>query len=149
MNKELNYLYELTKDDVKDYYMMDYRLYMDWKGKRVYDRHVRHSYLTSRQLAIITATMDWSYAEKFRVHSFRDLIEPVNKDGKTKFECEYDKNEFIPVCQKAEYIFDSRYRVTRARLINLPDMNKEDFKQGIYMSHDMSITVYSSLEEAA
>lgn len=149
MKNELDYLYEITKDDVKDYYMIDYHLYSDWNGKKVFERHVRSPYLTSRQVAIISATLDWSYVENFRVHSYRDLVEPVNEDGLTKLQCEYREIEFTPLYQKAEHIFGRIYRINRDSLLRWSDTRKEYYKQGMYVSPDKSVIVYSSLRRAA
>jgi hypothetical protein len=136
MNNELNYLYDLKKDDVKDYYFVDYELYK--YNHRLGERDtisswIRESWLGSSDLAYITATNEWDHVKDFRIHSYKDLIEPVNEDGLTEEDCELQEIEFEPVRQKIEHIFDDRYRITRDTL--------ERVKEGDWISRPLKNSV--------
>jgi hypothetical protein len=119
MNDKLEYLYDLKKDDVKDYYFVNYQAYgIGYRGARVYPEWIRKSWLSRGDLAYITAELNWDYIEHFRISSFRDMVEPVNKDGLTDKQCKVRKIDFIPVRQKIEHLFGHNWRITRRMLEN-------------------------------
>ena len=141
MNNELNYLYDLKKDDVKDYYFVDYELYKyNYRlGERdMISSWIRESWLSSGDLAYITATNEWDHVKDFRIHSYKDLIEPVNKDGLTEDLCEFKEIEFEPVQQKIEHIFDDRYRITRDTLERVKEGNwiRRPLKNAVIENND-------------
>ena len=117
MNNELNYLYDLKKDDVKDYYFVDYKFN---KYNMLIDAReetwIREGWLSSSDLTYLTATMEWDHVKDYRIHSYRDLIEPVDENGLTEQDCELQEITFEPVRQKIEHIFDEKHLITRGIL---------------------------------
>jgi hypothetical protein len=111
MNNELNYLYDVTKYDVQGYYFIDYISHAYWNGKKLRETHELLPYLTSEKVAMRSASLNWENVDKFRVHTYEDLIEPVNEDGLTEKDCELEEVEFEPVRQKIEHMFGDRFRV--------------------------------------
>lgn len=139
LNKEpnLDYLNKVTPEMVDGLFFMDYHC-----KKEI--RWVRSPYLTAQQVAIYCATMDWSQVSNLRIHNMVDLIEPVDKDGKTKGICEYHEEEFIPVCQLAEYIFDSRYAITPEMIATYLEGSLREDLSGCYLGDESQVTLVTN-----
>jgi hypothetical protein len=104
-----DYLNEVTKEDVEGLYFVDYK-------ETQPTAWVRIPYMTLNQVMFEQMSFRKRKIRQFRVLPLETLIEPVNEDGLTEEEfrlnaCEED--QFVPVMQKVEAIFDSRYRITR------------------------------------
>ena len=132
---DLDYINEVSPEELKGLFFMDYHDTDDV-------RWVRNPWMDCRDLAICTATMDWSKVEDFRVHSYEDLVEPVNEDGFTKYQCESRNIDFVPECQKIEYLFGSIYTINR----DLFDVCKDDglrgrLKKGLYFGSETGLIV--------
>ena len=135
----LDYINEVSPEELKGLFFMDYQDTDD-------PRWVRSPWLDSRDLAIHTATMDWSKVEDFRVQSYEDLVEPVNEDGFTKYQCESRNIDFVPECQKIEYLFGSIYTINRHSF----ERNKDNglrgrLEKGLYFEEQTGLIV-SDLE---
>ena len=138
MKHELNYLYDLKKDDVKDYYFVDYKFnkYNILINARE-ETWIREGWLSSSDLTYLTATMEWGHVKDYRIHSYRDLIEPVDKNGLTEQDCELQEITFEPVRQKIEHIFDDRYLITRGILERVKGGNNNIIrKQNVLTNKD-------------
>lgn len=133
----LDYLNKVTPEMVEGLFFMDYHC-----KKEI--RWVRSPYLTAQHLAIYCATMDWSQVSNFRIHNMVDLIEPVDKDGKTKEVCEYHKEEFVPVYQLAEYIFDSRYAICPEMIATYLEGSLQKDLSGCYLGDESKVTLITN-----
>ena len=104
-----DYLSEVTNEDVKGLYFVDYKETQPaaW---------VRIPYMTLNQVLFEQMSFRKREIKQFRVLPLETLIEPVNEGGLTEEEFRLnasDEDRFVPVRQKVEEIFDSRYRITR------------------------------------
>ena len=139
MSKEKNnleYMTEVSPEELKGLFFVDYMLDM---GN--ISRWVRSPYVDARDLAIQTACMDWSKVKNYRVQSYEDLVQPVNSDGLTESQCEGRDIEFVPECQKIEYVFGSLYRIERVLFevhTNNPDLRQN---KGLYEGDETGLLV--------
>ncbi|MDC3393168.1 hypothetical protein OAW26_02490 [Luminiphilus sp.] len=127
---DLGYLNEVTPEDVRGLFFLDF-----FHKEEV--RWVRNPYVTLRDISIQLATIDPDHVKNLRVQSFEDLINPVNDSGFTEDECYAMEVEFVPVCQKVEWVFDKRYRITKEILSHYKEEDGSfscEMGQGLYVS---------------
>ena len=107
--KQLEYLTEVTPEDVEGLFFLDYcdTQPVHW---------IRSPYNTLRDISIKLANLDYTQVERLRVQSLDELILPVNDSGLTRDECDQQGLEFVPECQKVEMIFGESYRITKGML---------------------------------
>lgn len=72
--------------------------------------------------------LDLSNVKNLRIFSHSDLAQMVNKEGKTEEHCRNHNEEFDPHCQKAEWIFDERYKIDD-ELLEALDLNRKSYMQ--------------------
>jgi hypothetical protein len=132
---DLDYINEVSPEELKGLFFMDYQDTNDV-------RWVRNPWMDCRDLAICTATMDWSNVENFRVQSYEDLVQPVNEDGFTKYQCESRNIDFVPECQKIEYLFGSRYTIDRDSFELFADFGSRGrLNKGLYFGSETGLIV--------
>ena len=131
----LDYITEVSPEELKGLFFMDY-------GETERVRWVRNPWMDARDLGISTATMDWSKVKEFRVQSYEDLVQPVNDHGVTKYQCESRNIDFVPVCQKIEYIFGANYRIDRRRFKDFKDDGLLGrMEKGLYLGQESGLIV--------
>lgn len=110
--KELS---EVTKDDVKYLFFVDYGFY---EGENRTYRWVRNPYVLGRELEAHCKVLELypDRVESFRVHTLEELIVMLDENGRCKISCELDGVDFIPHHQRAEEVFDERYGITKYTL---------------------------------
>ena len=135
----LDYITEVSPEELKGLFFMDYK-----HTENV--RWVREPWMDARDLVIHTATMDWSKVKDFRVQSYEDLVQPVNEDGFTKYQCESRNIDFAPECQKIEWFFGSMYRIERGMFEVCKDRGLSGrLEKGLYFEEQTGLIV-SDLE---
>lgn len=105
----LDYLNEVTKEHVEGFYFVDY---IDTKSCS----WIRCPFQDINDVALSGLRAKQNGCKRYRVTPMVELIEPINRDGFTEDEFRWDAPEdaeFIPVAQKVEAMFDSRYRITK------------------------------------
>ena len=131
----LDYITEVSPEELKGLFFMDYK-----HTENV--RWVREPWMDARDLVIRTATMDWSKMEDFRVQSYEDLVQPVNEDGFTKYQCESRNIDFAPECQKIEWFFGSMYRIERGMFEVCKDRGLSGrLEKGLYFEEQTGLII--------
>ena len=116
--ENLDYLNEVSPEEVKDYYFVDW---FDTEEVRWF----RNPWCSEKTVKFITNSLDLSKVNRFRVFPYTELVLPVNEEGELQryWEPKNPDQEFVPVCQKVEYHFDSRYQINRVVLEQASDFH--------------------------
>lgn len=133
----LDYITEVSPEELKGLFFMDYKSTEPL-------RWVRNPWTDARDLAIHTATMDWSNVMDFRVQSYEDLVQPVNEDGFSEYQCESRNINFVPECQKIEYLFGRSYRIDRYTFDYSKDGGKsfgDSIEKGLYRGCESGLII--------